>query len=324
MRCVVALGGNALLKKQETPSVETQRNNVLSTFRALSGILKDAKCKIAITHGNGPQVGAIMMRSDVAANVAYSVPLSVGVAQSQGEIGHIIELGLRQVLDEMRVRRECCTLVTHVIVDEHDPRLKRPTKPIGRFYTKEEAEELMKKGYHFIEDAGRGYRRVVPSPKPLRIVEAEDIARLFESGHIVVCAGGGGVPVVAGSLGLKPIDAVIDKDFTSMLVAEVVRADTLVIITSIDGVYFGYGTPEQRLISKLSVEEASEALARGEFKEGSMKPKVEACLQLLTIPQEWRQTSNNMCSWKPARSTCRPCGHTYCSMMGNSARIRVE
>ena len=268
MTTVVALGGNALVREGERGTAAEQRANLREHMAALRPLLDDA---VVLTHGNGPQVGADLLRSERAADETPPLPLWLAVAQTQAEIGALIALELGAVTD-----RAVACIVTHVRVDEQDRAFAEPTKPVGPFYAREQAERLgSERGWQLVEDAGRGWRRVVPSPSPRAIVELDPIRRLLDAGSVAIACGGGGVPVVARDGRLDGVDAVIDKDSTSALLGGELGARRLVILTDVPALYRGFRTPGQTELRTLTPDEADALLS--DLPEGSMKPKVEAC-----------------------------------------------
>ena len=275
-RIVLALGGNAL-----GDNLHEQMIAVKSAAKAIADLIEDG-LEVVITHGNGPQVGMINLAMETAAkfddNLFY-IPMSVCVAMSQGYIGYDIQNALREELLNRGVDKPVATIITQTLVDENDPAFIDPSKPIGAFYTQEEAEAMTSRGYDMKEDAGRGWRRVVASPKPIGIVESETVRTLLEAGHIPVTVGGGGIPVkeIKGRH-LKGTSAVVDKDFASAKLAEILDADMLVILTAVEKVAVNYGKPEQEWLSEMSVEDAQRYISEGHFAPGSMLPKVEAAL----------------------------------------------
>jgi carbamate kinase len=261
---VVALGGNALIGPGERGTAAEQLANLRSTAAAISAALADVE-HLVVTHGNGPQVGNELLRQERAAEEAPPLPLWLAVAQTQAEIGALIEAAFDPPV--------ACVL-THVRVDPGDPAFSRPTKPIGPFYSEERARELEReRGWQVVHDSGRGWRRVVPSPEPLEVVELAAIRALLDSGSTVVACGGGGIPVTDGD-GLRGIDAVIDKDRASALLATALQAERLLILTAVPAVARGFGTPAEQAVLELTVAEADELAL--ELAEGSMRPKVEA------------------------------------------------
>jgi carbamate kinase len=271
---VVALGGNTLLGEQGPWTVEAQIEVIERTARRIAAAV-DAGHDVVLTHGNGPQVGNLLLQQESAADTPQ-LPLDVLVAETQAQIGYL----LQQALDNEREdATDSMTLVTQVVVDPDDPAFERPTKPVGPFYTEAEAAE---KPFEVREVSGgdRPYRRVVPSPEPVEIVESEEIGRLVERGNLVVCAGGGGVPVVRDG-GLRGVEAVVDKDRTSRVLASEIGAGVLVVLTDVEYAYVDYGGPDQRPLRRVTADELRTHLDAGEFGEGSMQPKVEACLRFV-------------------------------------------
>jgi len=280
-RLVIALGGNALIKPGQAGTIPEQLANLEDSLGGVVELIREGH-RLALTHGNGPQVGNIVIRAEEARGKAYDLPLDVCVAQSQGEMGYLIQRTLRNLLHRSGIARPVVTVLTQVVVDRRDPRLQSPTKPIGPFYTAAQAEELRRKGYALMEDAHRGYRRVVPSPLPLHLVEQEVILHLFESGVIVIVAGGGGIPVARAEDGtLVGIEAVVDKDLASSLLATALRADRLLDLTAVEKVKLDFGTPRERDIERMTLDEARRYLAEGQFAPGSMGPKIEAAIAFL-------------------------------------------
>ncbi|UHR03380.1 carbamate kinase [Peptoniphilus sp. GNH] len=277
-KIVLALGGNAL---GNTP--EEQKAAVKITAKAIVDLVLK-KNKVIISHGNGPQVGMIKLAMDTASKSETNtelMPFPECGAMSQGYIGYHLQNAIENELRSRKMDETVASIITQTLVDKDDPAFKNPTKPIGAFYTKEEADKLKDKGFVIKEDAGRGYRRVVPSPKPYDIVEKKSIELLYKNGIIVIAAGGGGVPVIDKGDFLEGVDAVIDKDFTSAKLAELVDADILIILTAIEKVAIKFGRPNQEFLSELSPKKAEEYLRAEEFAEGSMKPKIEAALEFV-------------------------------------------
>lgn len=278
---VVAIGGNAVNRPGEKPTAE----NMLSAIEEAMGYLVDMldEYDIVITHGNGPQVGNILIQQEMAKEVIPPFPIDVNDAQTQGSLGYMIVQALRNRLAERGLNREVAALITQIVVDKNDEAFKKPSKPVGPFYTEEEARRLMmEKGWIMKEDAGRGWRRVVPSPKPLDIVEKEIIQMLLRNDVIVVAAGGGGIPVVRENGKLKGIEAVIDKDRASALLAIEINADELIILTGVEKVALNYGKPNQTFVDTLIVDDAMKYLKEGHFPAGSMGPKIEAAIDFVS------------------------------------------
>jgi carbamate kinase len=280
-RMVVAIGGNALLETGSGAAAERQFANALETAGPLVDLIA-AGCSMVITHGNGPQVGAALMRSEVTAGQAYTLPYDCCVASTQGEIGYVLQYALWQRLQQVGLRTPVVTIVTQVRVDRHDPAFDRPTKPVGPFESAERVERLRReRGYLFADLGPRGFRRVVPSPAPREIVEMAAIRACLQEGLVVIAAGGGGVPVFNDKDVAKGVEAVIDKDLTSALLATQIGADLLVIVTGEPQVFLEFGRPGQRPVDRLTVLEAHRHLQAGEFPEGSMGPKIQAALDFV-------------------------------------------
>lgn len=282
---VVALGGNALLRGTEVGTIQQQDKNAHNSFENLEALFSE-DYNLVITHGNGPQVGNIFLRNDAGYKI-YKIPkmpLDICVADSQGGIGYMLERELQNVLKQKKVRKNVVTIVTQVLVDKNDPAFQNPTKPVGAFFLKEEAELLMKDhSWIFKEDAGkRGWRRVVASPYPREILNKKIIKNLAQKGNIVIAGGGGGVPVYRDENKLlHGIEAVIDKDLASALMAFEIGADALFILTDVPKVYIKFKKPGQKALDVITVEEAEKYLESGEFGEGSMKPKIKAAIEFL-------------------------------------------
>lgn len=280
-RVVVALGGNALSPSDGSGTVEEMRAALDVTSERLADLVARG-VGLVITHGNGPQVGRILLQQEYASAYVPPMPMDVCGAESQGQIGYL----LAQTLDSAMRRRgldvRALCLVTQVVVDGRDPAFRRPTKPVGPSYERPEAQRIAHEtGYVFRIMPDKKWRRVVASPKPLRFVEEEPLLQVIAAGHVVVAAGGGGVPVVEYRDELRGVEAVVDKDLTAARLATLVGADVLLILTAVDRVQVGYGTPAARALSVVPASEARELLAAGEFPEGSMGPKVAACLAFL-------------------------------------------
>ena len=277
-KVVVALGGNALGK-----SPEEQLKLVKNTASSLIGLI-DAGNQVVISHGNGPQVGAINLGMNFAAENGKTAafPFPECGAMSQGYIGYHLQQSLQNELHRRWMNKNVATVVTQIAVDPKDPAFQNPSKPVGDFYTKEQVEQIEKeKGYTFKEDAGRGYRQVVPSPLPQKIMELNSIKTLIEAGDLVIAGGGGGVPVIMTDDGLEGVPAVIDKDRSSALLADKIDADTLIILTAVDYVFVNYGKPDEKALKTLNVAEAQKYMDEKQFAAGSMLPKIEACLSFV-------------------------------------------
>jgi carbamate kinase len=281
-RLVIALGGNAITKGNE--SIKEQFNNVTQSLEGVVKIIKEGH-KIIFTHGNGPTVGEIMLRAEAGEkyeDLPYQ-PLGISVADSQGELGYIIQNCLHNLLFKNMIRKDVITVLTQVLVAKDDPSFNNPTKPVGHFYSKKEATALAKKKKWVMkEDAGRGYRRYVPSPIPIKTIEAKVIRDLFEKGYIVIAAGGGGIAVIErDDKTLKGIPAVIDKDLASSILAKEIKADTLMILTAIDMVAINFRKINQKFLRRLTLNEAKMYYKKGHFHEGSMGPKIKAAINFL-------------------------------------------
>ncbi|HRZ13475.1 MAG TPA: carbamate kinase [Kiritimatiellia bacterium] len=279
---VIAIGGNSLIKDAKHMTVLDQYLAAGETSHHIAALVNEGY-RVAITHGNGPQVGFILMRSEIARTQLHQVPLESCVADTQGAIGYQVEQTLMNELHRQGVRHSIVSVVTQVVVDKDDPAFQNPTKPIGPFFTKEDAFQHQEKdGWAVKEDAGRGWRRVVPSPKPLEIVEEGVIRTLLENDVIVVAVGGGGIPVIRLPDGdLQGCAAVIDKDAASSLLARHLKADLFVISTGVDKVALDFGKPTQRYLDRMTLAEARRHLKDGQFPAGSMGPKIEAAISYL-------------------------------------------
>ena len=278
MRIVIALGGNALGN-----TLTEQMTAVKHTASAIADLIEQEH-EVIVSHGNGPQVGMIHHAVNELTHVVEQdfpvIPLSVCVAMSQSYIGYDLQNALREELLNRSIHKPCATVITQVVVDSNDPAFKNPSKPIGRFMSEDEAKKLVdEKGYQVMEDAGRGWRRVVPSPKPKSIVEIETVKALLQAGQVVIAGGGGGIPVTADGNHLKGTSAVIDKDFCSCLIAELVDADLLIILTAVEKCAINFGKPNQKWLDNITVAEAKEYCLQGHFASGSMLPKVEAAIK---------------------------------------------
>lgn len=279
---VIAIGGNSLIKDPRHQSVPDQYGAIVETVRHVADLL-EAGHRIVLTHGNGPQVGFILRRSELARGVLHEVPLDSIVADTQGALGYQLQQALQNELRRRGRSRPVATLVTQTLVDRADPAFLHPTKPVGEFYTDAQADERRSvDGWQLVADAGRGWRRVVPSPRPLRVIEGPVVRRLVEDECVVIAAGGGGIPVVSDDQGLlHGVAAVIDKDLAAAVLAGQLGADRLVIATAVDRVRLDFGTSRERPLDEVTVAEASRYAAEGQFAEGSMLPKVEACIRFV-------------------------------------------
>jgi carbamate kinase len=278
---LVAVGGNSLIRAGEKGTIAEQLANTRRTSAAIVGLIR-LGYRLVITHGNGPQVGAQLLRSERASDVAYSQTLDVCGAASQGEIGYLLEQSLRNELAAEGMHVPVVSVVTQTLVSPDDPAMQHPSKPIGPFYSKADAEEKRRQmGWHIVEDAARGYRRVVPSPEPIEIVELESIRALMERGSLVISTGGGGVPVVSDHGELRGVEAVIDKDRASALLAAELGVDCFLISTDTDYVYLNYKKPGQVPLTLVTAAQMKQYLAEGHFPPGNMGPKVESVLRFL-------------------------------------------
>ncbi len=278
---LVAVGGNALIRGSQKGTAQEQFENAVDTAAAVVRLLR-AGHRVVLTHGNGPQVGAALTRSELAAAYAYRLPLDCCVASTQGEIGYVLQYAMWQMLQQEGLKTPVVSLVTQVLVDSKDPAFKNPTKPIGPFYTKDVAARYRDLfDWTIVEDASRGYRRVVPSPEPVEIIELDAIRACVDRGLVVIAAGGGGVPVFNDHDITKGVEAVIDKDHTSAILASQLQADVFAIATDVDRVSLNFGKASQRPLDLLTAEECRRYLQEGQFPAGSMGPKITAALKFL-------------------------------------------
>ena len=278
-KIVIALGGNALGN-----NAKEQLELVKNTASSIVKLVKDGN-DVIVAHGNGPQVGMINLAMEYSSNNGGNtpaMPFPECGAMSQGYIGYHLQQSIQKELKDNGLNKPCATIVTQVIVDENDDAFKNPTKPIGSFYSEEEAKKIMEEtGYTFVEDAGRGYRRVVASPKPVDIVELDVVEQLVDNGTVVITVGGGGIPVIKKGNGLEGVPAVIDKDRSSAKLASLLKADVLLILTAVEKVSINFNKPDQLDLSELTLTEAKYYIAEGHFAKGSMLPKVEACMDFI-------------------------------------------
>jgi carbamate kinase len=278
---LIAVGGNSLIRAGERGTVAQQFANARVTAEAVAALAARGY-RIVITHGNGPQVGAQLLRSEIASSQAYALPLDLCVAMTQGEIGYVLENSLHSALAERGLQTPIAVVITKVLVHKDDPAFTRPTKPIGPFYSREAAERKKAElGWDVVEDAARGFRRVVPSPKPFGIVGLEVIRECLEKHFIVIAAGGGGIPVLRDGDLIEGVEAVVDKDWVSGLLAKELRIQRMAISTDVECVCLNYRKPQQEAISQMTVQTAKSYLAQGHFAEGSMKPKIEMAIDFL-------------------------------------------
>lgn len=280
---VVAFGGNALLRPEDHGTQEEQIARAKQAARWLAEIVRH-DYKLIVVHGNGPQVGNILVQAEEASTKIPPQSLDVCVAQTEGSMGFLLQQAIRNRLDSIGIGGDVATILTEVEVDPADPAFKRPTKPIGPFFTRYRAEALERDlGWTMREDAGRGWRHVVPSPRPLRILNIETIVHMLEGAAVVIAAGGGGIPVVRGrDSQWRGVEAVIDKDFSSSLLASELKAEMYVVLTGVAKVAIDFDKPSQRTVDRLTVSEAQRYLAEGQFPAGSMGPKIEAAIQFVT------------------------------------------
>jgi len=281
-KVVIALGGNAILQPGQAGELKEQIFNIQRTVEQIAQII-DQGNRVVITHGNGPQVGAIMIQNDEARERVPAMPLDVCGSKSQGMLGYLIQQQLSASLQERGINSCVASVITQVRVDESDSAFENPTKPIGPFYSEDEAKERMQKTDEvWVNDANRGWRRVVPSPDPVEIVESRAIKTLVDSDTVVICTGGGGVPVVEDEHCYRGMEAVIDKDFASERLAEEIEADVLLILTDVPNVKIHYGTQNEQPLTRMNCKEAEKYLEDGQFGEGSMAPKIRACLRFVS------------------------------------------
>lgn len=273
MKIVVALGGNALLDPNKGTNFDNYLQTVRETCKSLAELAEENQ--LVITHGNGTQVGNLLLQQEAADGL--KLPLDVCGAETQGQIGYLLQKELNNRL--RKTGKKAVTVVTQVLVDKNDPGFKEPTKPVGLYYSKKEAKKLKKK--YTLAKIGDKYRRVVPSPQPLEIVEGEEIKQLVENGNLVISCGGGGIPVIKENGKLKGVEAVIDKDMAAELLAELIQAEIILILTNVKGVYLNYGTDKERLLRNPTLEELKRYHKEGHFPPGSMGPKIQAGINFL-------------------------------------------
>ena len=278
---VIAIGGNSLIRSKDRSSFADQLATTAETCRHIADIV-EAGHDVVVTHGNGPQVGFILIRSHLARNRLPEVPLDACNAQTQAEVGYMIQQSLDNEFKARGIAKPVVTVVTQVVVDAADPAFQHPSKPVGPFYTKGEAAKLERElGWVLREDAGRGFRRLVPSPRPIDVVEKPEVQSLLNSGAVVVACGGGGIPVIRDNGILKGVAAVIDKDLASSLLAGEIGAERLVISTAVEQVYLNYGQASQTALARVSAKDMEKHVAARQFPAGSMGPKIEAALDFL-------------------------------------------
>jgi len=282
MTFVIALGGNSILRANQKGTVEEQYSNLQQTSEQLVDLLTSEN-RIVITHGNGPQVGNLLLASELAEDVVPPMPLDICGAATQGYMGYMLQNTVANTLRKAGVKHNITTVISQVVVDKDDPAFKNPTKPIGLFYDLGQAEKLgREKGWVMIEDSARGYRRLVPSPRPVSIQQARIIKSMLDAGEIVIALGGGGIPMVRErDRLLRGVVAVIDKDYASSRLAIEIDADILLILTAVEKVFRDFGLPSQKALDHLNLSEAEELLAKGQFGTGSMEPKIRAAIEFL-------------------------------------------
>jgi carbamate kinase len=281
---VVAIGGNSLIKSHELGTKEEQQKNLDITSLQIAFMIKSGY-KVVITHGNGPQVGNILLRNDVAEGFVPVMPMDVCVAESQGQIGYMIQQSLKNKINEQNIDASITSVITQVVVNENDEAFENPTKPVGPYYPEDEALRLSReKGWTMMEDIARqGYRRVVPSPEPIEIVEKEMILKMVsaDDNNVIIALGGGGIPVIPKENGFSGVEAVVDKDLASSLLASYLKADLFIMVTDVENVALNYGKPEQEDLKEITISQAREYLKEGHFPPGSMGPKILSAIRFL-------------------------------------------
>lgn len=292
---VVAVGGNALIQDDRRNSIPDQYDAVMESVKHITDMV-EAGWDLVLTHGNGPQVGFILRRSELASGEVSPVPLDYAVGDTQGAIGYMFQKALHNELALRGIHKPVVTLITQTRVSQHDDAFANPSKPIGAFLDENTARERQQQlGWTLMEDAGRGWRRTVPSPKPLEIIERDTIAQLVRQGYIVIACGGGGIPVVRDAQQqLQGVEAVIDKDLASALLASQLAADLLVIPTGVEKVAINFGTPQQQWLETLSIAQAQQLLQEGQFGVGSMQPKVEAILDFMNASRQQGKNASGL------------------------------
>ena len=296
-RAVIALGGNALIKKGQKGTIYEQFANTRESCRSIVQMVKDG-WDVVITHGNGPQVGALVLQNQIAKDITPEMPLGICVAESEGLIGYMVQQCLSNALKREQIDKAVIALITQVIVNPNDPSLSNPTKPIGPYYSEEQALHMLKEGYQMTR-LPRGWRMVVPSPDPLRIVEGEIIKKMLDDDIIIIASGGGGMPVIEKEgWGLDGLEAVVDKDLAAERLAEAVDAQVLLILTDVEKVYLHYNTPGQKPLDNVTFAELKNYYLSGEFPPGSMGPKILAALRFLEFGGERVVISNIEQGWE--------------------------
>jgi carbamate kinase len=294
MKVVVALGGNAISRQDEKGDIPDQINNCHNSAKYIVDLVESGY-KVVVTHGNGPQVGNILRRVESARGQVYPLPLDICGSHSQGGIGYILQREINNIFKSRVIDKIAYTIITQCLVDAGDPAFQNPTKPVGPFFTKEQIAPMIEGGWDAVEDSGRGWRRVVPSPMPKAIVEEDVIKRAIEVGHVTICCGGGGIPVVEREGVLEGVEGVIDKDHATGLLAKNIKADLMVITTGVEKVALNFNTPDQKELDHLSLDEAVKFQKGGHFPPGSMGPKIKAATDfveatgkdvIITLPEK--------------------------------------
>jgi carbamate kinase len=280
MRIVLALGGNAISRKGERGDIPDQIRNCQRTAESIVDLV-EAGHTVIVTHGNGPQVGNILRRVEAANDFLYPLPLDICGAHTQGGMGYLLQREITNAFRKRGIDKSAFTIVTQVLVDHDDPAFQNPTKPIGAFFTKEKIDEKVREGWVVVEEVGRGWRRVVPSPKPKAIIEEKIIQRAIESGDVIVCCGGGGIPVVEKKGLLYGVECVVDKDFGTSLLASQIKADLMVVTIDTEKVAIHFSKPDEVLLDHMSIDEAEKYCSAGEFPPGSMGPKILASIEFI-------------------------------------------
>lgn len=278
---VIAIGGNAIISEGQKGTLEEQFDNVIKTCDPIIDLLEEGY-NVVLTHGNGPHVGNALIKNDSAKHLVPAYPMDACGAETQGLLGYVIKQAMENRIVQRGLKKEIASVVTQVRVDANDAGFMNPTKPVGPFYSKEEADELIReKGYIMVEDSGRGYRRVVASPKPLDILEKNIVKSLVKDNFLVIAVGGGGIPVIEKNQQIFGVEAVIDKDYASALLAEEIGADLLVILTGVEKVAVNFGKPDQAFLSEMTLSEAEKHMQDGQFPPGSMGPKIDAAMNFV-------------------------------------------
>ena len=277
---LIALGGNALILPGERGHIEEQFRHTITCMKAIASLIARG-WKIVVTHGNGPIVGNILLRNECAREYIPPMPLYICVADSQGGIGSMMAESLNNELKKLSLDKIATVIITHVLVEGDDPAFLEPAKPIGPYYSDERADQYVKQGWQMLNIPGRGWRRLVPSPRPKKIIEVEAIKAMFERGFVPIASGGGGIAVIEDNKGLKGVDAVIDKDLSASLLARELSLERFIILTDVDGVYLDWESVHRKRLERLTVNEAKAYLVEGQFPHGSMGPKIEAALEFI-------------------------------------------